>query len=218
MAFLGCSRGLGREVFRHANHSDVLQASLLMARNSAQLKELSQSAQQDCDFFSIDFSKEAFTVPLLEKLQDKKIQRVFYFAGGGPYGNFGDKAWKDHAWGLNVTLLAPMKLIHQWACGRLPSVTQVIVIGSEIADSKADAMAASYTVAKHGLKGLVTTIHKEKPELDLRLFRPGYMDTDLLPISAKSRLAGDLADPKELAKTFLSWALKSDGQKVFTPE
>ena len=100
-------------------------------------------------------------------------------AGGGPHGKFQSKEFKDHLWAYKLNLLFPAELIH-WSLRNL-SLKQFVLVGSSVAESNADPLASSYSSAKHGLKGLVSSINAEGCDFDLRLFSPPYMDTDLLP-------------------------------------
>ena len=93
------------------------------------------------------------------------------------------------------------------------------MVGSAIADEKADPGAASYAAGKHALKGLVDSIQEEKPHLDLRIFRPGYVDTELLPPQAKPRKEGKIIlTPDEAAQIFVSWVLDPQGAKSLSLE
>ncbi|MCB0343411.1 MAG: SDR family oxidoreductase, partial [Bdellovibrionales bacterium] len=154
---------------------------------------------------------------LLIKLNEFQPEQIIYVAGGGPFGRFHDKKWKDHEWAWQVSFLTPARLLH-WAGGQ-KQLKQFIVIGSSVAEDNPDPNAASYASAKHALKGLVTSVQKEDPPFDLRLFSPSYMDTDMLPPSSWPRREGlKLRDPNEIAREFWDWALNDDGPKHFRYE
>jgi len=141
---------------------------------------------------------------LADLIKEWQPTRFFCFAGGGPYGSFVDKEWKDHVWALKVSLLNPLRLTHDFL--RVSPEGQVILVGSAIAESEGDSNAASYAAAKHALKGLVSSVKKEAPDCDLRLFSPGYMDTDMLPAHALPRTQNKLQSPQEVAAEFVKWA------------
>ena len=217
MAFLGCSRGLGRAVCKAMDLKGGPSFSLLVSRSTEELLELSQSRATPDEILTLDFSNPDSYLSLAESLIHNQVQRIFYFAGGGPFGNFAHKSWKDHQWAMNVSFLTPARLLHEILSNReLSFVKQFILIGSRIADDRPDSQAASYCAAKHALRGLVESVQLEKPEIDLRLFRPGYMDTALLPKNARPRLDKvSLRSPEESAQEFVNWVLDPSGPKIF---
>ena len=79
-------------------------------------------------------------------------------------------------------------------------------MGSSVAEDKADPGAASYAAAKHALKGLLESVILEKPDLDVRLFSPGYMDTGMLPQNAWPRQQGLAEDPDAVARRLWQWS------------
>lgn len=217
VAFIGCSRGLGHAVCMEWSRRELGDQSLLVSRNIGLLETLSKQLHHPSELLSLDFAKDSAVDELIPVLKELKPSRLFYFAGGGPFGLFPDKEWKDHQWALNVTLLSPMKLIHRLLRDdELRFLKQVICVGSLIADQKPDPMAASYATAKHGLYGLLSTLVAEESPLDVRLFRPGYMDTDLLPPNAKPRRHSQpVASPETVAESFVGWALDPQGSPLF---
>ena len=195
---LGASRGLGRQFLQKALASSNLPRIFTFSRKFESLPDA-------VEFESSDFSREENWLSLLEKIRSLRPTRIFYFAGGGPFGLFQEKNWKDHKWSFRVSFEFPAFLLHQFL--RDPqALQQFVVIGSSIAESEADSRASSYCAAKHALRGLITSIQKEqKPGFDLRLFSPGYMDTDLLPANAWPRQqAGWVKSPNEVAE--MLWA------------
>ena len=95
----------------------------------------------------------------------------------------------------------------------------MIFIGSDIADSQPDPKAGSYCAAKHGLRGLISSVVAEGDSRDIRFFRPGYMDTALLPPNAKPRREGrTLLNPRDVAQNFVQWALDDQGKSIKTLE
>ena len=214
IAFLGCSRGLGRAVALKMDQLAVCDKAILVSRNQDDLNSLKSELKVHCEVHSLDLAKEESLPDLIELLYQHQVTRLFYFAGGGPYGPFSSKQWKDHQWALQVSLLTPAALLH--SCLDLKSLKQFIVVGSAIADSSPDPGASSYAAAKHGLKGLITSVIEEHTELDIRLFRPGYMDTKMLPPNAKPRGDGSpVLSVDEAAQSFSSWVQEASAAKIF---
>jgi short-subunit dehydrogenase len=213
IAFLGCSRGLGRSVAVEYSRQNPDIHSLLVSRKKESLEDLSEALEVSSHIYACDFSRAVEVDELIEELDKLQPHKIFYFAGGGPYGLFGEKKWSDHQWAFEVSFLTPARLIHHFL--KSPkNLSQFVVVGSTIADDKADPMAASYASGKHALKGLVDSINSEGSDLDLRIFRPGYMDTSMLPPQAQPRLNGaPLLDPEEAAKSFVNWVLDSSAAK-----
>lgn len=161
---IGGRRGLGK----HVAEQWVRERSEDLVITSSR----SAGADELCDL-----SREESVSELLNILDREQPERVFCVAGGGPYGKFSSKEWKDHSWGLSVTMLAPMRITHHLL--RSAYCEQIILVGSAIAESSADPNAASYCAAKHGLKGFVSTLAEEVSDKDIRLFSPGYMATEI---------------------------------------
>jgi NAD(P)-dependent dehydrogenase (short-subunit alcohol dehydrogenase family) len=92
----------------------------------------------------------------------------------------------------------------------------VILLGSAVAEASADPGAASYCAAKHALKGLIASLRAEIPAWDLRLFSPGYMDTEMLPGNAAARRQG-VYSPARMARELWDWSLTPDigGHKLY---
>ncbi len=217
MAFLGCSRGLGRAVTLEMDQQGHLEQALLCARKQESLSTLATELKCDSEIEVLDFSQRPSVEILLAALRTHRPQRIFYFAGGGPYGLFASKAWKDHLWALQVSFLTPSEVLHRLLSDQqFDFVKQIIFIGSRIADSRPDPMASSYASAKHGLKGLVESLQGEDLGVDLRFFRPGYMNTDLLPKNAGPRTQGtsEVLEPQNVAKDFVKWALDPSGASI----
>lgn len=203
IAILGASRGLG------------LALSLKLATEGHELflssrKIMDHALAKDHQVKAADFTNEAVHQELLVSIKNFNPHRVFYIAGGGPYGSFASKQWKDHIWAYNLNLIFPAKLTHfLLETQSTICLKQIVLVGSAIAEDSADPMAASYSSAKHGLKGLVKTLSKEQ-DFDLRLFSPGYIDTDMLPPNALPRQSGKaIAKKEDVAKTLWQWSNSS---------
>lgn len=167
--------------------------------------------------YIFDLANEESVTALLKTLDDEQPEIVVCAAGGGPYGEFVKKDWKDHSWALSVTLLSPMRIAHHLL--RSTYCRQVILIGSAVAEAGADKYAASYCAAKHGLRGFVGTLALEATDKDIRLFSPDYMATDMLPANAASKIGKVAAKPQDVARDFVEWALASKAawHKIYTP-
>ncbi len=140
----------------------------------------------------MDFSKkDKWSEYANELLHQEKPQRLIYFSAGGPYGNYEKFAWKDHEWALNVSFTFPAFLLHSaLSIAGASRPKQIIFIGSAIAESKPDPKASMYCASKHALKGLISSVQLENPQIDIRLFSPGYMDTPMLPANSWPRQKG----------------------------
>jgi short-subunit dehydrogenase len=167
--------------------------------------------------YIFDLAKEESVTALLKTLDDEQPDHVVCAAGGGPYGEYIKKDWKDHSWSLSVTLLSPMRIAHHLL--QSTYCRQMILIGSAVAEADADKYAASYCAAKHGLRGFVGTLALETTDKDIRLFSPGYMATDMLPVNVASKTGKVPAKPQDVAQYFVDWALTSKAawHKIYTP-
>lgn len=218
IAFLGCSRGLGREVVLEVNDRSLTDFFLLSSRKLDKLNELADSLNSEFLVRACDYAKPESIDSLLTEIHEKKVSRVFYFAAGGPYGVFASKGWKDHQWALQVSFLTPAKLLHSLLKDKkFEHVNQVVFIGSQIADCKADPKASSYAASKHGLRGLIESVLAEGCDKDLRLFRPGYMDTEMLPVNAKPRqTTQQIMKANQAAKLFVDWVQNPEGPAIYS--
>lgn len=205
IAVLGASRGLGNSLVRFLI-DDSQNHVLGMSRRPGTFEN------ERFHFQSQDFSNLSCGPAVADALRTFAPEKIFYVAGGGPYGTFHRKQWKDHEWALNVSLLFPMALVHQLTLmDRGSWAPQIILLGSDIAENKGDSGAASYSVAKHGLLGLVQSLALEEGPLDVRLFSPGYMDTGLLPPGSRPRVEGrSILDPDHVARALWDWAQSDD--------
>ena len=205
---VGASKGLGFEFFKQIQNLSNIKPTLIFANRN--IENLKKEVGPNDQAFSYDMSKPELVEKLIETLNLKKITRFFYFAGGGPYGNFIEKSWKDHDWALNVTFVSVAKLLHYFL--QQDSFRQAILIGSDIAENSPDPGASSYSAAKHALRGLVCSLQKEIGiTKDLRLFSPGYMNTGLLPKSAWPRTqAGLVTEPVVVAEQLFVWMQDSN--------
>lgn len=204
IVILGASRGLGKDVLNQLPKY-FLNLQILAGSRKAHL----YSAMDNLTIVTMDFSKKENWSNYVSQIKDFAPTRIFYFSGGGPYGLYTSKKWSDHEWAINVNFLFPAFLLHEMLNSSL-GCEQIVLTGSSVAESKPDFNASSYAAAKHGLRGLITTLQQEYPNTDLRLFSPGYMLTDLLPINSAPRVNNLASDPKEIAEKFLSWVIDSN--------
>jgi 3-hydroxybutyrate dehydrogenase len=208
---LGASRGLGAELVKQVCAAEY--GAVGFGRKESLLAALRERFPS-FEYHVADFSRRAGQDDVLKFVLSEDYAKVFCVAGGGPYGRFADRDWKDHQWAWEVSYLFPARVLHTLAVAR--RTPQVILIGSAVAESAADPMAASYCAAKHALVGLVMSLRAEYPGWDLRLFSPGYMDTDLLPKNAAVRQLGTYS-PVHMAHELWQWSLGADsiGHKVY---
>ena len=162
---------------------------------------------------SYDFSEENDWPHCLGQIRQWRPTRLFYFAGGGPWGPYQEKKWSSHQWTYRVNLLFPAYLLANLKLGEMGQMT---FVGSAVAEANPDPGAASYASAKHGLCGLLTSLQKERsgvePRGDLRLFSPGYLDTPLLPRSAWPRQhPGLVKSPQAIAEFLFKWVQDPEG-------
>ena len=209
---LGASRGLGAEL------TAVISASgypvVGFGRKEPPLRALRERFPL-FEYHTADFSTLPGQDQVVQYLQaaDTTLAKVFVVAGGGPYGLYHERPWSAHEWAWAVSFQFPARVLHSLLS--LKRTEQVILIGSAVAENGPDPRAASYAAAKHALRGLYTTLRAEVPNWDLRLFSPGYMDTDLLPKNAPVRQAGVYA-PSILARELWTWSLSADiGHRVY---
>ncbi len=167
--------------------------------------------------FKADLYRDSDVQELESFLKTFKPDRVFCFAGGGPYGEFAKKAYKDHEWALKVSFLSPVRLMHAYL--QVCPQGQWVMTGSAIAENSPDPGAASYAAAKHALMGLLSSLQLEKPNPQIRLFSPGYMKTDMLPLNSAPREAQLAMEPEAVAEDFIKWVLdaKASWHRVCRP-
>lgn len=209
IAVLGSSRGLGRAFIKVGNDLFPGAEVLAVARKRELLEEVAaESSNLSVEVLQADFASSEGQNKTLAALKEFRPERIFYFAGGGPFGAFGAKGWKDHQWAFEVSFLFPARLVHevlQWPEDRRPH--QLVWIGSAIAEEKADPMGTSYAASKHALLGLHRSLTAEGSSIDLRLFSPTYMDTEMLPSNSYPRRMGlKLVSPEDAARALWDWA------------
>lgn len=206
---LGASRGLGFEFAKKTLAMKTCRDLVLISRK-IENRDLISTTDTKIEKVPADFTNESDWESLVQKILNQNPDRIFYFAGGGPYGDYGSKAWKDHLWAYRLNFLFPAFLLQQAL--KQSGLRQMTFVGSAIAEDKVDPGAGSYSAAKHALKGLVTTVQEEnrlkKSQLDLRLFSPGYMDTSLLPPDAWPRQqVGKVLPVNTVSDRLWSWIL-----------
>lgn len=223
---LGGGRGLGRglaltipQIFKSQPPSQVQLVGRKEQYLQATLEEFKRSAPViQANIQIADLTRDEDIKDLQRKISDYDM--VVYSAGGGCYGEFDSKEWKDHLWTLKLNLETPMTLCHSWLNSRASAERCFVIVGSRIAGMNPDPFAASYAAAKHGLVGFVGSLQKE---LETRkekvfLFSPGYMDTEMLPQNAHVRREGrKIMAPEAAALALWRWVLGSY-QSGVTPQ
>lgn len=208
VAILGASRGLGKALVSE------------YCERGATVLAVSRSIDQDAyKTLKCDFSKNTEQTRLLRALEEFAPDKIIYCAGGGPFGDFAAKEWKDHQWAWEVSFACAARVVH-WALRRGETPAQICLIGSAIAESAPEAGGASYGASKAALKSLYLSLTKAGGPMDLRLYSPGYMDTDLLPPRAWPRRENRLIwSPLEVARDICQWLLtnKKCDHRILTP-
>lgn len=210
---LGASRGLGAELVQ------VVCGAMFpvhgFGRKEARLAALREKFPL-FEYDVADFSVRTEQDRVIQAVLETDCSKVFCVAGGGPFGPFHQREIKDHDWAWEVSFRFPAKVAH--ALLRAKPDVQLILVGSSVAESGPDMQAASYAAAKHALKGLFATLRLENPDFDIRLFSPGYMDTDMLPKNAAVRQRG-VYSPQMVAQELWLWSLSADptGHRVYPP-
>lgn len=203
---LGASRGLGRAL---AIEATVNLSAVVGVSRKENLLQAMAAEQPLFTFLVADFAKTEDQNRVLEYLRAQRFDKIFLVAGGGPYGLFHQRAMRDHLWAWETSFVFHAKVLHLLASLRRGE--QTIVVGSSVAEDKPDPHAASYCAAKHALKGLTLSLRAENPDWDLRLFSPGYMDTDLLPKNAAVRNEG-IHNASQVAEDLWRWSLTPPGE------
>lgn len=215
IAILGASRGLGWSLYQRCL-MQAPQACYFLTSRKIQNKasEVSDKTELVVQNFSEVPVKENF----FDQLKKFKPTIIVYSAGGGPFGEFSSKKWSDHLWALNTTFLYPAELLHKVLAQQndWSDLKQFVFVGSAIAESAADPNASSYAAAKHALKGLISSIKAEEASfarnMQIKLFSPGYMQTDMLPKNSKPVQQGLAADPQQVAQQLIE-AIEKNNQR-----
>lgn len=202
VAILGASRGLGQALAKEIYNRYPDCGFLLIARNMAQVVPDNSGR-----WARVDLATESGQLCACEELFAFKPTHILYVAGGGPHGQFESQDLKSHRWALEVNYLAVQRILHFVLSEKenFKTLQQFAVVGSAIAGSTPDPFAASYAASKHALRGLIGSIAGENPWFDIKLYEPGYMDTNLLPKNSWPRAKGIVADPAGEAKKMLDF-------------
>ena len=199
---LGASRGLGWGIYLALSQKYTEAEFLLVSRKIA---TRSNELKPNTQIYAFDFSK-ASAEELIPIIQNFQPTEVVYCAGGGPYANYFESSWDSHQWSLKVTFLFAAELILKLGQSKGHQPESIIVIGSSIAESSPDPMAASYCAAKHALKGLISTLQMEKScPIQIKMFSPGYIATDLLPKNSAPRLDGRAQSVESVASELINF-------------
>ena len=203
IAILGASRGLGWATYQKIS-AQIPETQFLLVSRKIQNCRIGNNTQ----IFSQDFSKMSVSPDFFQALIQFQPTQIIYCAGGGPYGVFETKKWSDHEWALTVNFLYPAQLIHEVLKRVLDfkELKSFACIGSDIAEAHPDIKGSSYCAAKHALKGLITTLQSEaSTSIQLKLFSPGYMATDLLPVNSAPREQNNAESPEKVAEKLIDF-------------
>ncbi len=202
IVILGASRGLGWATYQQLNTN--LENEFLLVSRKIQNNKVTKNTKKITE----DFSKNSIDVDFLKQIIEFNPTEIIYCAGGGPYGVFENKKWSDHEWALSVNFLYPAQFIHRILNVRseFKNLKSITCVGSDIAENKPDVNAASYAAAKHALRGLIMTLQIENTSnIQIKLFSPGYMQTDLLPANSRPRIESKAADPVHVAEKLIEF-------------
>src|SRR5690606_7463236 len=111
---LGASRGLGRHVCEVLTQS-VESELLLVARTEQSLISACESVKSpSCSpkHLKCDVADPAQQELLFKKIEEFNPHIILNFIGGGPYGAYPEKDWKDHRWAIEVSFLFSARLLH----------------------------------------------------------------------------------------------------------
>ncbi|NJL24075.1 MAG: SDR family oxidoreductase [Calothrix sp. SM1_5_4] len=206
----GASRGLGAELAKYA--CSVGYPVVGWGRKVKPLEEI-RERHPLFEYRIADFSKRMGQEEAVRFLLEHEPTKISVLRAEGPM-----PLWRPRLGGSRMGLAGFFFVSGprdaRALCRR--KVDETILVGSSVAESSADPKAASYCAAKHALKGLFSSVRAESPDWDLRLFSPGYMDTDLLPKNAAVRKLGVYA-PAALARDLWIWSLSTDnsGHRVY---
>lgn len=217
IAILGAGRGLGYSIAHHLiSQIENIPLWLSSRKIISKFETHPNYSPTNKDFvlFPMDYTKPLAVDKIVESLCLFMPTKIIYCAGGGPFGPFQEKSWSSHLWAIQLNFLFPGEFLHQLLKIRstnIPSLKQIIFVGSSIAEDKADPGASSYSASKHGLRGLVRSIvceNQSEQPLDIRLYSPGYMNTELLTPNSRPRRDGSkIAEPQKIADDLLHWAM-----------
>lgn len=208
VVILGASRGLGWATYQRMS-AQFPQMQFLLVSRKIQKCSVSVNTQ----VLPQDFSKKPISQDFFKALVQFNPTQIIYCAGGGPYGFFESKKWADHEWALNVNFLYPAQLIHEVLIhiSEFKDLKSMTCIGSDIAEAHPDVKASSYCAAKHALKGLITTLQVENStDIHFKLFSPGYMVTDLLPVNSAPRETNKAESPEKVAEKLIDFVISNE--------
>lgn len=202
----GGSGGLGQ----------ALAKELLLFKSESHLKAYNFSRRPSNFDYDIkcDLSKTKESLEIFKKqFEELNPTAIFFLAGGGPFGSFVDKEFKDHEWALNVNFITPLAMIHHAQLVSKVSLT-LICIGSQISETKAHKNGLAYGAAKSAMSASVRTLQSEcdPEEMAFHLYRLGYMDTPMLTKNSVPRANNEtLLNPKGVVGQILkNFKIKSN--------
>ena len=208
---VGGSSGLGLAFARHLISIDsVCDNTIQIVSRKPPSGGVPDRLMPRVGFHSLDLAKALDQEKLISQIDclntSNHSVKLVFFVGGGPFGAFQNKEFKDHQWAWEVSFVAASRLLHS-AYTLVPTLSQICFIGSTVAETKSEPLALSYAVAKRALASLVQECQALNPPFDLRLFSPGYMNTRMLPPNSWPRLQKNqkIWEPDTVAKILFSW-------------
>ena len=212
IAILGAGRGLGLELSRLVSERPGNQL-LLVSKHAERARAICPKAEM----LNLDFTLSEAVIATDQALRHFQPDRIWYIAGGGPFGYFQEKDWKDHIWAMKLNLLFPLELFHLNLRTSMRRPLQWIFVGSGIAESRAEVKGLAYGTSKVALRAAWESFQAEQApqhgfsprSLDVRFYSPGYIDTGLLPPHAAPRdpvAQQRIESVTTVATDFLSWS------------
>jgi NAD(P)-dependent dehydrogenase (short-subunit alcohol dehydrogenase family) len=236
VAILGAGRGLGLALAHQLLQSEAADAIFLLSKHAERARpQLEVGPNCAMTISELDFTVAGSASVAMKRLAQFGPSHIWYVAGGGPFGAFEDKQWKDHLWAFQLNLLFPLELFHlahSSAVGELATWQQWVFVGSAIAESRPEINGLAYGAAKCGLQSAWQNWQAENADPvaltegsaeaksvtkgaarnsngkpDVRLYSPGYIDTGLLPPQAWPRQAGHkIQNVTAVAEDFIKWS------------
>ncbi len=206
----GLGQGLGLEVWRQTPDSEFL---IFQRKDPLKIEtEATDKTKQPfkTSWEKLDLSKPTEVEYALKRIELFAPDRLWFFAGGGPFGGFWRGRWGAHQWAIDVSFFSQLRILHDLDPEKR---LQIIFVSSLVADQQ-DMLAASYSAAKAALSASIRSVQAEvkgdpAKNIDIRLFRPSYFTNGILPQGSPPHRLGLTLDPKDVAGKFVKWALNS---------
>ena len=127
VVIVGGTRGLGAELAKELREQGVL------------VRVVGRKAERPD--WKHDLNQKDQVESLLHRIRQLEPSHLWWVAGGGPYGRYGIKNWKDHEWAFQVSFLSAAQALHFVLQNPWKDLRQVVFVGSAIAEAQADPQA-----------------------------------------------------------------------------